>query len=78
MKLNEVVEVLNILPCFHYFNSRRSDQRSGKISLTKGNLYYLEGVLFEMGGGDHLSVAVDLPSGVSLKPIPGSYLRGKI
>ena len=56
---------------------RRSDQKSKEISLVKGNLYYLEGIFVEFGGGDHLSVAVDLPSGSTLKPIPGYYLRAK-
>ena len=56
---------------------RRSDQKSKEISLVKGNLYYLESILLEFGGGDHLSVAVDLPSGTTLKPIPGYYLRAK-
>jgi len=60
-----------------YKYDKRSDQQSKKISLTKGKLYYIEGMLIEAGGGDHLSVAVDLPSGSSLTPIPGYYLRTK-
>ena len=59
------------------FFLRRSDQKSKEISLVKGNLYYLEGIFVEFGGGDHLSVAVDLPSGTTLKPIPSYYLRAK-
>ena len=59
------------------FFLRRFDQKSKEISLTEGNLYYLESILVEFGGGDHLSVAVDLPSGATLKPIPGYYLRAK-
>lgn len=56
---------------------RRSDQKSDKIPLIKGKLYYLEAVHFEMSGGDHISVGVTLPSGKELKPIIGYYLRSR-
>eukprot|EP00795_Rhopilema_esculentum_P015280 gene15280-6491_t len=60
-----------------YQYDKRSSQKSIKIQLEAGKLYYLEGLLLEMSGGDHLSVAVDLPSGKKLIPLSYYYLRAK-
>ncbi len=53
---------------------RRSDQKSKPIYLENGKKYYIEGLVVEKGGGDHLSVAVTLPSGQQSKPLDGYYL----
>jgi hypothetical protein len=47
-----------------------------KITLTKGNAYYIEALVKEGGGGDNLAVAVQAPDGSidSTLPIPGEYL----
>ena len=44
-------------------------QTSQPVSLVQGKVYYMEGLLKEGGGGDHLSVAVRLPSGPEEKPL---------
>ena len=33
--------------------------------------------MVEAGGGDHVSVAVEFPSGKFVKPLNGFYLRSK-
>lgn len=47
-----------------------------KITLTKGQIYYIEVLMKEGGGGDNLSVAVQDPSFAidPSAPIPGTYL----
>ncbi|MFO1497165.1 MAG: PA14 domain-containing protein [Verrucomicrobiota bacterium] len=47
-----------------------------KITLTKGQAYYIEGLFKEGTGGDNLAVAAQAPDGSidSTLPIPGSYL----
>jgi uncharacterized protein (DUF2141 family) len=44
------------------------------IALTAGNLYYFEVLVMEAGGGDYAGLAVLLPSGAYLAPIPAQYL----
>jgi hypothetical protein len=47
-----------------------------KITLTKGQIYYIEALVKEGGGGDNLAVAVQAPDGSidQTLPIPGQYL----
>jgi len=47
-----------------------------KITLTKGQIYYIEALMKEGGGGDNLAVAVLEPLGTidATLPIPGQYL----
>ena len=52
------------------FNS----QISSNIQLVAGQRYYIEAIHKEGGGGDHLAVGWQLPSGVMERPIPGSRL----
>eukprot|EP00794_Sanderia_malayensis_P020639 gene20639-22674_t len=58
-----------------YQYNRRSDQKSQPIPLVGGKKYYIEGLLVEAGGGDHISVAVTFPSGSKSIPLDGYYLR---
>lgn len=49
-------------------------QRSGAISLVAGRRYYVEALLKEAKGGDHLAVGWQLPGGALERPIPGQRL----
>ncbi|HSU50439.1 MAG TPA: PA14 domain-containing protein, partial [Segetibacter sp.] len=49
-------------------------QKSFQIYLKAGNKYYIEALHKEANGGDHLSVAWQLPSGIMEAPIAGSHL----
>lgn len=51
-----------------------STQRSEAISLAGGRRYYIEALLKEAGGGDHLAVGWQLPGGALERPIPGGRL----
>ena len=51
-----------------------STQVSASISLVGGQRYYIEGLLKEGTGGDHMSVGWRLPGGALERPIPGSRL----
>lgn len=51
-----------------------STQRSAAINLVGGRRYYIEALLKEGGGGDHLAVGWQLPGGALERPIPGSRL----
>lgn len=53
---------------------RYSTQQSGAISLVGGRRYYIEALLKEATGGDHLAVGWQLPGGALERPIPGSRL----
>ncbi len=50
-------------------------QRSAKIFLKKGQRYYVEALLKEDIGGDHLSVGWQRPDGTQNLPIPGQWLQ---
>ncbi len=49
-------------------------QKSAIINLVTGNKYYIEVLHKEGGGGDNLSVAWQLPNGITEAPIPGRRL----
>eukprot|EP00111_Clytia_hemisphaerica_P005668 TCONS_00016453-protein len=53
----------------------RIGQESDPIALESGEVYYLEGLLLEFGGGEHFQVGVHLPDGTSLLPITNEYLQ---
>ena len=59
-------------------NSRQWDkytsQRSAPVSLVAGRKYYVEALLKEGTGGDHLAVGWQLPNGTLERPIPGNRL----
>ncbi|CAB4003297.1 Hypothetical predicted protein [Paramuricea clavata] len=44
-------------------------QTSSPVQLEKGKIYYMEALLKEGGGGDHIAVGVKLPSGSLQRPI---------
>ena len=50
-------------------------QSSAVVRLEAGKLYYIEGVESNNEGPSHLSVGVQLPNGLSLRPIPGEFLN---
>lgn len=50
------------------------EQTSKTISLTAGKKYYVEALFKEGSGGDNLSVAWKLPSGVTENPIPATRI----
>ncbi|MFO7869835.1 MAG: PA14 domain-containing protein [Kiritimatiellia bacterium] len=49
--------------------------KSDPVSLEAGNYYYVEALLKEGSGGDHLRVGWKRPDGKTEKPVPGDYLR---
>ena len=51
-----------------------SSQKSAPINLVGGRKYYVEALLKEDAGGDHLGVGWELPSGALERPMPGSRL----
>ena len=51
-----------------------SSQKSKPIYLETGRRYYVEAQYIEQNGGDHLSVAWDLPNQTSERPIKGEHL----
>ena len=63
---------LSIHP-FHRYPS----QKSAKIQLRQGSFYFMEALLKEGGGGDHLSVAMKRPGGYGPTPISKNYLFAK-
>ena len=51
------------------FLCRFPSQQSSPVQLVKGKVYYMEALMKEGGGGDHITVAVKLPSGTLQRPI---------
>jgi chitodextrinase len=49
-------------------------QRSASVSLVGGRKYYIEALLKEASGGDHVAVGWQLPNGTLERPIPGMRL----
>ncbi|HVR86066.1 MAG TPA: PA14 domain-containing protein, partial [Planctomycetota bacterium] len=49
-------------------------QKSQPVELKAGKRYYIEALMAQGVGGDHLSVGWNLPNGIEEKPIPGSRL----
>ena len=52
--------------------SRNRAQRSVPIRLIRGRVYYIEALMKEGGGGDHVSVGVKL--GRTIRHIPSKHL----
>lgn len=53
---------------------RYLEQRSAPVRLEAGKRYYIEALMTEGGGSDHLAVRWQLPSGTIEEPIPGNRL----
>lgn len=51
-----------------------SGQRSQPITLEQGRIYYIEALMVEGGGADHLAVRWQLPDGTIEEPIPNNRL----
>ncbi|MFT2009849.1 PA14 domain-containing protein [Pontibacter sp. 13R65] len=54
--------------------NKHGTQQSGKVMLQAGKRYYIEALHKEQGGGDHLAVGWQLPSGSMERPISGDRL----
>jgi hypothetical protein len=52
-----------------YIILRDPSQKSAPVTLSRGQVYYIEALMKERRGGDHISVGVKLPSGVLQRPI---------
>lgn len=57
------------------FWERYPEQMSEPIRLMSGRRYYIEALMKERGGSDHLAVRWQLPNGQIEEPIPGNRLR---
>lgn len=57
-----------------YVPHRHPSQRSSVVFLRSGRVYYLEAVMIDAGGPDHLSVGVKIPGGGYQRPISNRYL----
>ena len=55
------------------FNRHRS-QKSSTVYLRGGRVYFMEAVMVDAGGPDHLSVGVKIPGGRLERPISNKYL----
>ena len=64
---------LYISPLYRY-----PSQKSAKIQLRQGSFYFMEALMKEGGGGDHLSVAMKRPGGYGPTPISKNYLFVKL
>lgn len=53
---------------------KETNQTSTNIPLTAGGAYYIEALMKEGTGNDHLSVGVTLPDNTTNRPIPGTFL----
>ena len=53
---------------------RYATQQSAPITLEPGRRYYIEALMKEGSGGDHVSVGWQFPSGFVQRPIVGAYL----
>ena len=57
-----------------WFCRHPDQQTSNGVSLEAGQGYYIEGLMSESTGRDHLSIGVQFPDGKMLRPIPKKYL----
>lgn len=58
--------------------TKHSQQQSQPIELKAGRRYYVEVLMKQGAGGDHVSVGWRLPNGTEEKPIPGSRLSPSV
>ena len=68
------VAVNFIKKCFPFSNDRLPEQKSAGINLILGQVYYMEVLLKEDRGNDHVSVGIRLPSSSEIKLIEKKYL----
>ena len=52
-----------------YYPCRDRSQKSRPLKLKRGKVYFIEVVMKEAGGGDHLSVGVRLPRRGGIRPV---------
>ena len=63
--LNVEEDILNPI-CYCY---RDRTQKSRRIKLRRGRIYFMEVVMKEGGGGDHVSVGVRKPRSKRIRPV---------
>ena len=56
---------------YHFLYSKRNAARqtTGPIQLVKGRVYFIEALMEDAGGPDHITVRVRLPSGTIQSPV---------
>src|SRR5690606_20284224 len=54
--------------------TKQASQQSVKVTLEAGKRYYIEAVMLEIWGDDHLAVGWQLPNGTLERPIAGNRL----
>ena len=59
--------------CFLVLHRHRS-QKSSTVYLRNNRVYFIEALMIDAGGPDHLSVGVKIPGGRVERPISSSYL----
>ena len=65
------------LETFDVLSRRDRSQKSRPIRLRGGKIYFIEVVMKEGGGGDHLSVGVRKPRSRGIKPVSKRNLYQK-
>lgn len=60
--VRDIIKIYSWSDWRNYFKSDSQNRTSGKIYLEAGKPYYLEALHVEGGGGDHMSVAVEIES----------------
>ena len=53
---------------------RHRSQTSSTVYLRSGRVYFMEALMIDAGGPDHLSVGVRIPRGGLQRPISSRYL----
>ena len=53
---------------------RHRSQKSSAVNLRGGRVYFMEALMIDAGGPDHLSVGVRIPGGGLQRPISNRYL----
>ena len=61
--------IMFLIAIYTSISYRDPSQTSSAVQLEKGKVYYMEALMKEGGGGDHIAVGVKLPSGTLQRPI---------
>ena len=62
-------KVTNIKYHFLHWKRNAARQTTGPIQLVKGRVYFIEALMEDAGGPDHITVRVRLPSGTIQTPV---------
>jgi hypothetical protein len=77
--ITEIVDERNVimffLSLFFFLTLKRHrSQRASPVYLRSGRVYFMEALMIDAGGPDHLSVGVRIPRGGLQRPISNRYL----